>query len=101
MKDPIETLPLFKMRRTPVQRPEPTPSVAFGRCPRCDGGRRRVGMVRTATHLVWRAHPRILHSGRSTECLASGVPVCRERDPDGQPCDCESSEVTVWRASPR
>lgn len=103
MKEPIETIPLFTMKRTPAPRASETApllSVAFGRCPRCDGGRKRVGMLRTATHLVWRPHPRILTSGRSTECLASGVAICQVPDPDGQQCDCETGG-TAWPRGPR
>lgn len=75
----------------------PTRSVAFGRCPR-HRDERRTGLVRTASHLVWRQHYVRTWSGSSIPCPASAVALCVLPDAEHeQVCDCERG--TRWRAS--
>ncbi|HEY9408955.1 MAG TPA: hypothetical protein VIP77_05180 [Jiangellaceae bacterium] len=76
------TIPLFdEPARVRKPKNRSVPSVAWGNCPGCRKG--RVGVIRTATHLVWREHTYMTWGGTSMTCTASGVPVCRatERTP--------------------
>lgn len=87
----IPTLPMFPMTavtKSAGEKPKRVRSVAFGQCPECRA-HERVGLVRTASHLVWRQHFYRTHSGAQMPCRASGVAVC-QAPPRGHDvtCDC-------------
>lgn len=56
------------------KRPGGPRSVAFGTCPSCTTG--RIGLVRSASHLLWREHLIGTWSGARLPCRASNVAVC-------------------------
>lgn len=92
--DGVPTLPLFADDAVPVMRAErqrTQRAVTFARCPLCTA--ERIGLVRSATHLLWRTHDVVTWSGARLPCHGSGVALCAlpGRDVPGVPtptCSC-------------
>lgn len=59
----------------------------FGVCPSCHASK-KIGLVKSGKHLVWRIHDRTTMSKAKMTCPASGVAVCAMpgRGLDDPPC---------------
>jgi hypothetical protein len=72
---PDMTLPLFdEPPHVPRERRSSQRAVTQGRCPYCH--KEKVGLLRSASHLVWREHTYRTYSGAPITCRASGVALC-------------------------
>lgn len=90
----IDTIPLFEMRASASDpagdHQKGARSVAQGICPGCAPSR-KMGLLRTTSHLVWREHTHPSWAGTPITCRASLVALCVLPDRAATVrCDCQS-----------